>query len=401
MRLLDTLLINLIKLPFLLRLSIVLLCYMFCFILYLFSQFNGPLWALPIALAVWLFPPRGALVSTIFTVLLLATAISLGSRSIFWPASLLLGFFTGTFALLTEAIFIYYLRHLLNRAETARLEVLHTERQRRIAYELQLEAQQAQQRLSMAYEQQKQLNQLKDRFILNVSHELRTPVQTVLGYIELLQSFDEQLDADIRINCLNQAFNACQELQLLVNNVLDTVQISLGEQVPEKEEIIVQQIVQDVLALVDPQQLKNFTLRLDIPPELRVIADPQQIRQVVRNLLTNGLKYCPAPGTITITAEICKMEEADASPPQVCICVQDTGPGIPAEEIPFIFERFVRLKRDISGSVRGTGLGLSISKELVEAMGGRIWVESSGIPGEGCRFYFTLPNATTAIHTNW
>jgi signal transduction histidine kinase len=117
-------------------------------------------------------------------------------------------------------------------------------------------------------------------------------------------------------------------------------------------------------------------------------------------LLTNGLKYCPSPGTITISAQFSKTEETDVSSPQICICIQDTGPGIPTEEIPFIFERFVRLKRDISGSVRGTGLGLSISKELVEAMGGRIWVESSGIPGEGSRFYFTLPSAATAIHTN-
>jgi signal transduction histidine kinase len=75
----------------------------------------------------------------------------------------------------------------------------------------------------------------------------------------------------------------------------------------------------------------------------------------------------------------------------VCISVKDSGPGIPQDEIPLLFGQFVRLKRDLRGRVRGTGLGLYISKHLVEAMGGRIWVESTGIPGEGSRFCFTLP----------
>ncbi len=78
---------------------------------------------------------------------------------------------------------------------------------------------------------------------------------------------------------------------------------------------------------------------------------------------------------------------------QVYICVQDSGPGIPASEIPILFGKFVRLKRDLVGNIRGTGLGLYICKQLVEAMEGRIWVESSGIPGQGSRFCFTLSAA--------
>ncbi len=393
MRFLNTLLIGLIRLPFPLRLGIVLFCYILCFVLYLFSQFTGPLWALPLALAVWLFTPRGAFICTILTVIILALAISIGSHSIFWPSSLLLGFFTGTLALLTEAVFIYYLRFLLEKAEASRLEILYTEQQKLLAYELQLEAQQAQHQLSMAYEQQKQLNQLKDRFILNVSHELRTPVQTVLGYLELLQEFEDQLDRAARTDCLIHAFQACQELQLLVNNVLDTVQISNGERLPKKEEISVLQVVQNVIELLDPQQRQDFTIQLEIPDHLTVLADSQQVRQVIRNLLTNGLKYCPPPGIVTIRAELSEAAKQEETSPQfVCISIKDTGPGVPSEELPFLFERFVRLKRDLSGSVRGTGLGLSISKELVETMGGCIWVESSGIAGEGSCFSFTLPS---------
>jgi signal transduction histidine kinase len=110
------------------------------------------------------------------------------------------------------------------------------------------------------------------------------------------------------------------------------------------------------------------------------------------------LKYSPVSSLVIISASPSDAvgRESDSSS-LVCICVKDTGPGIPAEEIPFLFEKFVRLKRDLSSPVRGTGLGLYISKELVEAMGGRIWVESSGIPGEGSRFCFTLPGATDSI----
>src|SRR5262249_47727437 len=86
--------------------------------------------------------------------------------------------------------------------------------------------------------------------------------------------------------------------------------------------------------------------------------------------------------------------------PEVCISVQDAGPGIPADEIPLLFGQFVRLQRDLSGPVRGIGLGLYISRQLVEAMGGRIWVESSGISGQGSRFCFTLPRIVQMATTS-
>ena len=115
-----------------------------------------------------------------------------------------------------------------------------------------------------------------------------------------------------------------------------------------------------------------------------VWADPEFLRQVLRNLLSNVFKYVPTQTEIRIEAT----QEAPSS--QVCLSVQDAGPGIPAEELPLLFEKFVRLKRDLAGSTRGTGLGLYICKQLIEAMGGRIWVESPGRLGEGSRFCLTL-----------
>jgi len=113
---------------------------------------------------------------------------------------------------------------------------------------------------------------------------------------------------------------------------------------------------------------------------------------VLRNLLSNAFKYTPPRTTVRVIAT--RFDPAIQCPDgisEACICVQDAGPGIPPEDIPLLFGKFVRLKRDLASSIRGTGLGLYISKQLVEAMGGSIWVESAGVAGQGSRFYFTLP----------
>lgn len=252
-------------------------------------------------------------------------------------------------------------------------------------------------RNSDEYERQRHLNQLKNHFILNVSHELRTPVQTLLGLIELLKTFDGELDSEFRSKTLENAFRACLELQSLVNSILDTVYIKNSKQVPNAENLLVIQAVQDVIELIDREQLQGISLRLEIPEHLEVIADPLHTRRVILNLLTNAVKYTGS-GSVLIRANLLLTEDLDAdSSVPVCIAVEDTGPGIPSEELPNLFEPFVRLPRDLAGPVRGTGLGLSICKELVEAMGGQIWVESSGRPGEGSCFSFTLPASAATV----
>jgi signal transduction histidine kinase len=115
----------------------------------------------------------------------------------------------------------------------------------------------------------------------------------------------------------------------------------------------------------------------------------------LRNLLSNAFKYAEVHTEVVVDVHIIESGHAkEGATQQVCICVKDNGPGIATDDIPLLFEKFVRLKRDLSSSIRGSGLGLYISKQLVEAMGGRIWVESSGVVGEGSRFCFTLPHAS-------
>jgi signal transduction histidine kinase len=118
-----------------------------------------------------------------------------------------------------------------------------------------------------------------------------------------------------------------------------------------------------------------------------VKTDPARLRQVLLNISTNALKYSPSSTPLMFTAQLV----AD-SIPSVRISIVDKGNGITPEEQGHLFERFVRLERDINSPVRGSGLGLYISRRLIEALGGKIWIESSGIPGEGSTFHIQLPS---------
>lgn len=390
MRYFNTLSVRFLKLPCGVRVAIVVLCFIVCFISYLFSQYNGPLLALPLAMSAWLFKQRGTFIGTGTTAVAMAIAISVNSHSLLWPSSLLTGFVTGMIALLTEGIFIHYLRYLLDTAESARQQLARAERQRLVAYERQFAALQAERRMTDAYERQRQLNQLKDQFILNVNHELRSPLMALGGWLETLDLYHEQLNSAMQASYLSRAMESYEAIMLLVDNVLDVAQISAVR--PLQMEICrIIEVVQEELESFDPRAAQDFIIQLAIPEELHVWANRQYLRRVLCNILSNAFKYVPRHTTVIISAALEDTIGHTKTSPHVCISVQDAGPGIPSAEQAFLFEKFVRLERDLATSVRGCGLGLYISKQLVEVMGGHIWVESSGRVGEGSRFCFTLP----------
>ena len=235
-------------------------------------------------------------------------------------------------------------------------------------------------------EEQRRLNQLKDQFIANVSHELRTPLTAVNGYIELLSDNQGSIDTPTQARFIRRVRQACDDLLVLTNNILEVSEVDHDLVKISCEPISVVPVVQEILTNFDPRVVQAYTLKVDVPEQVTVLADEQALRQVLRNLLSNTFKYAPKGTPVSIRAVVDER-------PQVCICVQDAGPGIPPSELPLLFQKFVRLKRDLSGTVRGTGLGLYISKRLIEAMHGQIWAESSGEPGEGSCFCFTLPMA--------
>lgn len=253
----------------------------------------------------------------------------------------------------------------------------------------------AKQQVAISYEEQRQLNYLKDQMLLNVNHELRTLMTSVYGYLELLRDHSGQLDTETQTLFFDQAIKGCEEFQVHVNTVLNTLKVGNNARPLTIETLHVAHVVTAVLDLFDPTKKHGYTIEHSISNTLFVRADKQSLDQVLRNLLSNAFKYSPQGTTITVSASLQPYEQENG--PLIHIIVKDEGYGIPASDIALLFNRFMRLQRDLNSAVDGSGLGLYISKQLVEAMHGRMWVESTGISGEGSCFFIELPAAQQIV----
>lgn len=243
--------------------------------------------------------------------------------------------------------------------------------------------------LREAYERQRELDQLKDQFIMTASHELRTPLTAVQGYIELLNEYNDALSAETRTEFIQKAHRGCDELALMVGNIMDASRLQTEAERLRLIPVELASSVRHVMEILESVTTRERrAVNLAIAPGLSVLADELRLRQILLNLVSNALKYSPAGTTIQVLAL--------QGQGLVKISVRDYGLGVPPEEQQRLFERFVRLERDINSPVRGAGLGLYITRHLVEAMGGRLWVESSGVPGEGSTFSFTLQRAAVS-----
>lgn len=254
----------------------------------------------------------------------------------------------------------------------------------------------------IAYARGKELDRLKDQFISSVNHELRTPIMALQGYIELSRELGTRGDVTRQSTMLERSAEAVSHLAGLVKSVLNIRRVEADAANMTLTTFALQAVIVEATHLLAPDEtgLSERTLHLDIPAELVVYADEERVRQVVVNLLSNAAKYSPPGSPIEITARLQQPDdhggrggrrEPAAETPMIEIAVRDYGLGIPPNQAVLLFQRFVRLERDIASQVVGTGLGLAICRSYVEAMGGRIWVESSGVPDEGSTFIFTLP----------
>jgi signal transduction histidine kinase len=237
--------------------------------------------------------------------------------------------------------------------------------------------------LRQAYERLKELDQLKDQFIATASHELRTPLTAVQGYIELLNEYNETLDTVMRGDFITKAKRSCEELSLLVDNIMDASHVYADAKNMFLHDVLLHAAITHVLDILEGIIVREErAVEIDVPDELMVYADSTRLRQVLLNLLSNALKYSPSGSDLHITATT-----GDCL---VTVRVRDYGSGVPIAVQSQLFQRFVRMERDMNSPVRGAGLGLFISRQLIEAMGGQLWVESEGIPGRGSTFIFTL-----------
>lgn len=242
--------------------------------------------------------------------------------------------------------------------------------------------------LRLAHDRLQELDKLKDQFMITASHELRTPLTSIQGYLELLVEYGHTVSPEQQRDFLIKAHRGSEELILLLSNVMDAsrLEIDAGIRPADLQAVAVHEAIQGIIEIIEPQLTQERrTVAMSIPGTLSVQADPARLRQVLLNLSVNALKYSPRGTPITFSAQL-----VNDAVPTVVISVIDKGNGIASHDQARLFQRFVRLERDLNSVTRGTGLGLYISRRLVEAMGGKVWVESSGVPGEGSSFHIQL-----------
>ena len=228
----------------------------------------------------------------------------------------------------------------------------------------------------------KKLEKVKDEFIATASHDLRNPITSIRGYSQLMQHAgalnENQTEFVQRIQ------HASEHMSELVENMLNLAKMDLGAE-PKDEILDMTHLLWQIADEFQPQaETKRQVLTLEkTATSSNIRGDGLQLRQVLRNLIGNAIKYTLDGGTVTLSS----VNEADV----VCIRIQDTGYGIPVADLPHIFDRFYRVRNNGHDEIEGNGLGLAIVKSMIEGHGGEIRVESDGLPGKGSCFIFTLP----------
>ena len=227
----------------------------------------------------------------------------------------------------------------------------------------------------------RQLARMQDEFVSTVSHELRTPLGFIKGYATTLLRQDAEWDTTTRIEFLRIIDEEADRLRELIDNLLDSSRLESGAIGMTREATRIAPLLRSVAERAQAAY-PEMALRVEAPDGLPILEiDSTRIAQVLDNLLSNAAKYAPgAP------VELRARREDEA----MLIEVEDRGPGIAAEHMSQMFQRFYRVP-ETQRTVRGTGLGLYICRKIVESHGGQIGVDSQ--PGQGTRFHFTLPLA--------
>jgi len=240
--------------------------------------------------------------------------------------------------------------------------------------------------LTQANKELKNMDQIKSNFIATVSHEFRTPLTSIKAFSNILLNDVEKISAEESQDFLEIIDQECDRLSRLVENVLDLSKMEAGKIDWHMEELPLGEIIVKGIHSITPLgREKKITIEnrmnpVTLPP---VRGDRDRLFQVMTNLLNNAYKFTPPWGRIIVRAR--------ASGQTVSIHMEDTGPGIPKDQLETIFSKFKQYKNILTDKQCGTGLGLPICREIIEKHGGRIWAENR--PGGGMRITFTLPSA--------
>ncbi|RZK75751.1 MAG: PAS domain-containing sensor histidine kinase [Pedobacter sp.] len=226
------------------------------------------------------------------------------------------------------------------------------------------------------------ITQGKDDFISIASHELKTPVTSLKASLQMLERSNTKLSAELREKLIAQSIRSLNSLSNLINDLLDTSRVEQGHLKLEKKPFHLQELFEDCRTHV--QETTDQTISFDSSANPVIVADSQQIGQVLVNFITNAIKYAPDSAQILVCSSMVNDLETKIS-------VTDNGPGIPQDKLDHLFKRYYRT--DYNGQkFTGLGLGLYISAEIIKNHGGKIGANSQ--LGQGSEFWFTLPTTT-------
>jgi signal transduction histidine kinase len=229
-----------------------------------------------------------------------------------------------------------------------------------------------------------ELDQMKKDFVSSVTHELRSPLHSTGMYLGLFEKGGAGELNEKQKTYLKEIEKNTSRLARFIDDLLDVAKIERGKMTVTKQAFDLAELFKDMKAMFEPQSDQK-KIKFDVPAAAlpKVFADPDRTRQVITNLLSNAFKFTPEGGVVSV--------EAKPENGHVAVSVRDTGLGIPADQVGSIFEKFEQVKgqQKLAGTPKGTGLGLAIVKGLVEAQGGKIWVESE--LKKGSCFTFTVP----------
>ena len=248
------------------------------------------------------------------------------------------------------------------------------------------EAIQATNIIELEFQRMFRLENYRKEFIGDISHELKTPIFAIQGFIETL--LDGALeDESVNRQFLGKAMRNVNRLTILTRDLMEISKLETGQLKSKLQPVSLSEVMQEVSeALFYSAQQENINLRVEeIDSDIKVLADKNQLRQVLINLIENAIKYNRSGGKVTVG-----LDHFSKNDPKVCIFVQDTGIGIANADIERVTERFFRADKSRSREKGGSGLGLSIVKHILEAHGEKLVVKSK--PGDGSTFSFYLKN---------
>jgi signal transduction histidine kinase len=226
----------------------------------------------------------------------------------------------------------------------------------------------------------REAEELKSTFISVISHELKTPVALIKGYVGTLRRKDANWDRKIVEDSLEVIEEESDRLTELIEDLLDASRLQAGALSINMNEVSLDLLSKRIATRFQVQSTTH-NIVVDFPEEFPVIlGDEDRLSQVFANLISNAIKYSPEGGEIRINGQV-KSEH-------LIVCISDQGLGIAADDLPHIFDRFYRAS-EVSRTTKGTGLGLYLVRAVIEAHGGRIWVDPK--PGDGARICFSIP----------